>query len=70
MLNISINNSSQTKATIPPLLCVNISIKDNLSFVNDNFEEMIYYCKMLNIHEDILKLNFNGEIRKFEKANN
>ena len=37
---------------------LNISIKDNLSFVNDNFEEMIYYCKLLNIHEDILKLKY------------
>jgi len=38
---------------------LNISIKENLSFVNDNFEEMVYYCKMFNNHEEILKLK-NG----------
>ena len=30
-----------------------------MSFVNDNFEEMVYYCKMFNIHEEILRLK-NG----------
>ena len=35
---------------------LNISIKDNLSLINDNFEHIVYICKKLGIHEDILQL--------------
>lgn len=34
----------------------NISIRDNLNIVNDNFEEIVYICKKLNIHDEISKL--------------
>lgn len=37
---------------------LNLSIKDNLNIVNDNFEEIVYVCKKLNIHDDILKLKY------------
>lgn len=37
----------------------NISIRDNLNIVNDNFEEIVYICKSLNIHEEISRLK-NG----------
>lgn len=37
---------------------LNISIKDNLNLVNDNFEQIVYICKKLNIHDDILKLKY------------
>lgn len=37
---------------------LNISIKDNLNLVNDNFEQIVYTCKKLNIHDDILKLKY------------
>ena len=37
---------------------LNISIKDNLSIVNDNFEEMVYICKKLDIHDEISQLKF------------
>ena len=35
---------------------LNISIKDNLSLINDNFENIVYICKKLGIHEDISQL--------------
>lgn len=35
---------------------LNISIKDNLSLINDNFENIVYVCKKLGIHEDISQL--------------
>lgn len=37
---------------------LNISIKDNLNIVNDNFEEIVYICKKLNIHDEISKLKY------------
>lgn len=37
---------------------LNISIKDNLSIVNDSFEEIVYICKKLDIHDEISKLKF------------
>lgn len=37
---------------------LNISIKDNLNIVNDNFEQIVYTCKKLNIHNEILKLKY------------
>lgn len=37
---------------------LNISIKDNLSIVNNNFEEMVYICKKLDIHDEISQLKF------------
>ncbi|MBQ7105107.1 MAG: ABC transporter ATP-binding protein [Bacilli bacterium] len=37
---------------------LNISIKDNLNIVNDNFEEIVYMCKKLNIHDEISKLKY------------
>lgn len=37
---------------------LNISIKDNLNIVNDNFEEIVYTCKKLNIHDEISKLKY------------
>lgn len=37
---------------------LNISIKDNLSIVNDSFEEIVYICKKLGIHDEISKLKF------------
>ena len=38
---------------------LNISIKENLLFVKDNFEEIVDLCKKLGIHYEILKLK-NG----------
>lgn len=38
---------------------LNISIKDNLRVVNDDFELVLEYCKRLGIHDDIIKLK-NG----------
>lgn len=38
---------------------LNISIKENLLFVKDNFEEIVDLCKKLGIHDEILKLK-NG----------
>jgi ABC-type multidrug transport system fused ATPase/permease subunit len=38
---------------------LNISIKDNLTLINDNFEHIVYVCKKLGIHEDISQLK-NG----------
>lgn len=38
---------------------LNISIKENLLFVRDNFEEIVDLCKKLGIHDEILKLK-NG----------
>ena len=38
---------------------LNISIKENLLFVKDNFEEIVFICKKLGIHDEILKLK-NG----------
>ncbi len=37
---------------------LNISIKDNLNIVNDSFEAVVYICKKLNIHDEILKLKY------------
>lgn len=37
---------------------MNLSIKENLNMVNDNFEEIVFVCKKLNIHDDILKLKY------------
>ena len=37
---------------------LNISIKDNLSLINDNFENIVYVCKKLGIHEDISQLKY------------
>ncbi len=37
---------------------LNISIKDNLNIVNDNFEEIVYICKKLDIHDEISKLKY------------
>jgi len=37
---------------------LNISIKENLTIVNDNFEQIVYVCKKLNIHNEILKLKY------------
>jgi ABC-type multidrug transport system fused ATPase/permease subunit len=37
---------------------LNISIKDNLSLINDNFENIVYVCKKLKIHEDISQLKY------------
>ena len=37
---------------------LNISIKDNLNLVNDNFEHIVYICKKLGIHDDISKLKY------------
>lgn len=37
---------------------LNISIKDNLSLVNDNFERIVYACKKLGIHDEISKLKY------------
>ena len=38
---------------------LNISIKENLLFVKDSFEEIVDLCKRLGIHDEILKLK-NG----------
>ena len=38
---------------------LNISIKENLLFVKDSFEEIVDLCKKLGIHDEILKLK-NG----------
>jgi len=37
---------------------LNMSIKDNLDIVNENFEEIVNICKKLNIHDEILKLKY------------
>ncbi len=37
---------------------LNISVKDNLSLVNDNFERIVYICKKLGIHDEISKLKY------------
>ncbi|MBE6150980.1 MAG: ABC transporter ATP-binding protein [Firmicutes bacterium] len=37
---------------------LNMSIKENLNIVNDSFEEVVYICKQLNIHDEILKLKY------------
>ena len=37
---------------------LNISIKDNLNIVNDNFEEIVYICKKLDIHDEISQLKY------------
>lgn len=37
---------------------LNISVKDNLSLVNDNFEEIVYICKKLGINDEILQLKY------------
>ena len=38
---------------------LNMSIKDNLRLVNDNFDNIVYVCKKLGIHNEISKLK-NG----------
>ena len=37
---------------------LNVSIKDNLSIVKPNFEEIIFICKKLGIHDDISQLKY------------
>lgn len=37
---------------------LNMSIKDNLNLVNDNFEHIVYICKKLGIHDDIMQLKY------------
>ena len=37
---------------------LNISVKDNLSLVNDNFERIVYVCKKLGIHDEISQLKY------------
>lgn len=37
---------------------LNMSIKDNLKLVNDNFDNIVYICKKLGIHNDISKLKY------------
>lgn len=37
---------------------LNMSIKDNLNLVNDNFEHIVYICKKLGIHDDISQLKY------------
>lgn len=37
---------------------LNISIKDNLNIVNDNFEEIVHICKKLGIHDEISQLKY------------
>ncbi len=37
---------------------MSISIKDNLSLLNDDFERIVYICKKLNIHDEISKLKY------------
>ena len=55
-------------------LCESYTYNDETKEIKFNCfettEEMITNVKVVEISEDILKLNFNGEIRKFEKANN
>ena len=37
---------------------LNMSIKDNLKLVNDNFGNIVYVCKKLGIHNDISQLKY------------
>ena len=37
----------------------NISIRDNLSIFDPNFENIVYFCKLFNIHDYIMGLE-NG----------
>ncbi|MBO5376031.1 MAG: ABC transporter ATP-binding protein [Bacilli bacterium] len=37
---------------------LNMSIKDNLNLVNDNFEHIVHVCKELGIHNDISQLKY------------
>lgn len=37
---------------------LNISIKENLDIINDNFEQAVNICKEMGIHNDILKLKY------------
>ena len=37
---------------------LNISIKENLNIVNPNFDEMVFICKKLNIHDEISQLKY------------
>lgn len=37
---------------------LNMSIKDNLNLVNDNFGNIVYVCKKLGIHNDISQLKY------------
>ena len=38
---------------------LNVSIKDNLNIVNDDFEQIVHICKKLDIHDEISQLK-NG----------
>ena len=35
---------------------LNVSIKENLNVINDNFEKAVHICKEFDIHDEILKL--------------
>ena len=37
---------------------LNVSIKDNLNIIKENFEEIIYICQKLGIHDEIIKLKY------------
>lgn len=37
---------------------LNVSIKDNLNIINDNFEKSVFICKELGIHDEITKLKY------------
>lgn len=37
---------------------LNISIKENLNIVNPNFDEIVFICKKLDIHDEISKLKY------------
>lgn len=37
---------------------LNISIKENLNIVNPNFDEIVFICKKLNIHDEISQLKY------------
>ena len=49
---------------------LNISIKDNLNIVNDNFEEIVYICKKLGIHDEISKLKYGYDTVLNSKEDN
>ena len=37
---------------------LNVSIKDNLNIIKENFEEIIHICQKLGIHDEIIKLKY------------
>ena len=47
---------------------LNVSIKDNLSIVKPNFEEIIFICKKLGIHDDISQLKYVYDTILFTKC--